>query len=238
MRLDKYLANSGAGSRKEVKQLIQKGRVSVNGLIIKDPGYILSEGDSRVTVDGESIIYEEYSYYMMNKPAGVITATEDKREKTVLDLMPPSVPKGLSPVGRLDKDTVGLLLLTNDGELAHRLLSPKTHVPKTYFAIVCGTDRHVDDSDIEAFFRGIELSDFTCKPAKLNVLKKKEGFVTETLVTIYEGKFHQIKRMFKAIGFEVIFLKRESMGPLSLDEKLSPGEFRRLSSEEINKLKS
>ncbi len=232
MRLDKFLADSGCGSRKDVKDMIRSRRVTVNGAPVKDPGTAVSDTDS-VLLDGEVISYSKYAYFMMNKPAGVITATEDRHQSTVLDLIKAPVPKGLSPVGRLDKDTVGLLLLTNDGELNHRLLSPKGHVPKKYFARLSpDADRlRLDDSDIAAFSDGIKLADMTCMPAKLSIISDLEAEVV-----IVEGKFHQVKRMFSSRGFSVVFLKRTSMGPLVLDPALPEGSYRPLSEDEIRSL--
>lgn len=189
-----------------------------------------------MTVYGEKIEYKEYIYLMMNKPAGVISATEDVREKTVIDLleMEDAVYEPF-PVGRLDKDTVGLLLLTNDGGLAHQLLSPKKHVPKTYYALVDGT---VTEEDKKAFSAGIMLDDgYVTKPAQLNILRCGE-IRSEIELTITEGKFHQVKRMFEAVGKTVVYLKRLSMGPIKLDEDLAEGEYRELTDEEIDLLKN
>ena len=236
MRLDKYLTDAGVGTRSEVKKYIKQKRITVNGNVAKDPGMQIAPREDAVLFDGNEIAYEEFVYFMMNKPAGVITATEDSRDKTVLDLIEPPIPKGLAPVGRLDRDTVGLLLLTNDGPLAHKLLAPKSHVAKTYFARVTG-DRHVDETDIKAFKDGLELSDFTCKPAELEVVTTPTDNISETRIKIYEGKFHQVKRMFAARGFTVTFLKRESMGGLRLDPSIAEGEYRRLTAEEIRCIK-
>ena len=232
MRIDKYLADSGIGSRSIVKDLIKKGRISVNESIVRDPGFHVDENKDSISVDGEPVSYNRFSYIMMNKPAGVITATTDKKDRTVLDLIDPPVPKGLAPVGRLDKDTTGLLLLTNDGELSHRLLSPKTHVPKTYYAKISGERISMDESDISAFKEGIELSDHHCLPAELSIIS-----ADEIRLTIYEGKFHQVKRMCQSRGFEVTYLKRESMGSLILDENLADGEYRYLTNEELEAIK-
>ena len=233
IRLDKYLADMGLGTRSELKKDIRKGLASVDGAVIKDPGYALS-GKEAVTFKGEPVLYEAEVYYMLNKPAGVITATEDRSQKTVLDLVDISRKKDVFPVGRLDKDTEGLLLLTNDGALAHRLLSPKHHVDKTYYARVSG---RLVQADIDAFERGVYImsEDYTALPAKLQILTS--GDESEALVTIQEGKFHQVKKMFDALGNEVLYLKRLSMGPLVLDEALKPGEYRRLTDEEIRLLK-
>ena len=231
IRLDKILADMGCGTRSEVKKEIRKGLVTVDGSVEKDPGKLL-KGSESITFRGECLVYEAVVYYMLNKPSGVVSATEDKKQKTVLDLITEGRKKDLFPVGRLDIDTEGLLILTNDGEMAHRLLSPAHHVEKTYFAKVRG---RLTEEDVRAFAEGLELSaDFTALPAKLEI--GATGEVSEALVTICEGKFHQIKRMFLKRGCEVLYLKRLSMGPLVLDEKLNPGEYRRLTEEEIRLL--
>ena len=238
MRLDKYLSDMGIGTRTELKKMIRKGQVSVNGVAVKDPGCVVSE-DAAVTVNGALIPYETLVYYMLHKPAGIISASEDPREATVIDLLPEPRRKDLFPVGRLDRDTEGLLLITNDGDLAHRLLSPKHHVDKVYYARVSG---QVTASDVAAFRKGLVLTDgLECMPAELEVLSvnsaETEGFQSEVRITIREGKFHQIKRMFQAIGMEVLYLKRLSMGPLQLDPELKPGESRRLTERERMALK-
>ena len=230
MRLDKYLSDMGVGTRSELKKDIRKGGVSVDGEVIKDPGHGV-DASSRVVFKGTVIRYEEFVYYMLNKPAGVISATDDKRTKTVIDFLPEDRRKDLFPVGRLDKDTEGLLLITNDGELAHALLSPRRHVDKKYYARIRGV---VTREDALAFASGIPLKDFTCMPADLVIERSSE--ISEVLVTIREGKFHQIKRMFEALGKEVIYLKRIEMGSLILDGELAPGEFRRLTEEELRSL--
>lgn len=231
IRLDKILADMGCGTRSEVKKEIRKGLVTVDGSVEKDPGRLL-KGSESITFRGERLVYEAVVYYMLNKPSGVVSATEDRKQKTVLDLITEGRKKDLFPVGRLDIDTEGLLILTNDGEMAHRLLSPAHHVEKTYFAKVRG---RLTEEDVRAFAEGLELSgDFTALPAKLEI--GAAGEVSEALVTICEGKFHQIKRMFLKRGCEVLYLKRLSMGPLVLDEKLNPGEYRRLTEEEIRLL--
>ena len=192
MRLDKYLADMHVGTRSEVKEQIRKGRVQVNGSVVKDPGLGVSAED-RVEADGVQIGYQEHFYYMLNKPAGILTATEDRKQPTVLDLFPENLRKNLAPVGRLDKDTVGLLLITDDGALAHRLLAPKSHVDKVYLA---GTDLPVTDEDVKRFAGGMTLADGTqLMPAGLEILSPDRS-----RVTIHEGKFHQIKRMFEACG--------------------------------------
>ena len=232
MRLDKLLSDMNIGTRSELKKNIRKGQVSVNGEVIKDPGISLN-GDEKIIYCGEEVSYSEFEYYMMNKPAGVLSATNDKRQKTVLDLIDGQHRKDLFPVGRLDKDTVGLLLITNNGKLAHELLSPSKHVDKTYLAKVDGV---INEDDVKAFEKGIKLDDdFTTLPAKLEI---KDPSGHEALVTIHEGKFHEIKRMFHACGKEIVYLKRLSMGAIRLDENLKEGEYRPLSRDEILLLNS
>ena len=231
MRLDKYLADMNVGTRSELKRDIRKGLVTVGGSVIKDPGKNVDPVTDEVCYRGRKIVDETFVYYMLNKPAGVISATDDKRTKTVIDLLPEDRRKDLFPVGRLDKDTEGLLLITNDGELAHALLSPRRHVDKKYYARIRGV---VTREDALAFASGIPLKDFTCMPADLVIERSSE--ISEVLVTIREGKFHQIKRMFEALGKEVIYLKRIEMGSLILDGELAPGEFRRLTEEELRSL--
>ncbi|MDN4592625.1 pseudouridine synthase [Polycladomyces subterraneus] len=233
-RLDKILSNMGYGTRKEIKKLIKAGYVTVNGEWADDPGMHVDPHDDVIEVDGERVIYRRYIYLMMNKPQGVLSATEDRESAVVVDLLHPEHAFFEPfPVGRLDKDTEGLLLLTNDGKLAHRLLSPKKHVPKTYYAEVEGA---VTDADVEAFSRGVTLDDgYRTLPAELNVLRS--GPKSEVELTIYEGKYHQVKRMFQAVGKRVTFLKRIAMGPLPLDPSLEPGEYRELTEEEVAALK-
>ena len=232
MRLDKLIANSTAWGRKEIKQFVKKGKVSVNGKVISDSGFHVDEQNDTVTLSGERIIYSRYAYLMLNKPDGYISATFDKHYPVVTDLVPDEFSHlDLFPVGRLDIDTHGLLLLTNNGDLAHRLLSPKSHVPKTYFV---RSSKPVTPSDIEVFKNGITLdADFTTQPS---VLSPSSDNPNESEVTIYEGKFHQVKRMFEAIDNEVIYLKRLSMGPLILDSSLPEGECRPLTEDEIQAL--
>lgn len=230
MRLDKFLADMGVGTRSEIKKEIKAGRVAVDGTQIKDPGFKVPS-DAAVTYCGMPVAYEEFEYFMLNKPAGVISASEDSREETVIDLIDEQKRKDLFPVGRLDRDTEGLLLITNDGELAHRLLSPKHHVDKTYYAKLAEI---ADASDVTLFREGLILTDgLECLPAELEILDPPD----EVLITIREGKFHQIKRMFQSVGNEVIYLKRLSMGPLELDPDLPCGQYRRLTGEEIASLK-
>ena len=225
MRLDKYLAEMGAGTRKEIGKAVRAGRVTVNGQTVKNAAMQVTAEDE-VSMDGVSVEYEEYVYYMLNKPAGVISATEDARERTVLDLISERQRKGLFPVGRLDRDTEGLLLITNDGGLAHRLLSPRHHVDKVYYARLDGS---VGEAEKTLFAQGLKVDDtLTALPAELEILEP----ATEVRVTIREGKFHQVKRMFEAVGREVLYLKRLSMGPLALDESLPKGDYRRLTAEE------
>jgi 16S rRNA pseudouridine516 synthase len=229
-RLDKILSNIGFGTRKEVKDLIKAGVVQVDGIIAKDSGLQVDPILQTIMVNNKELIYREFIYIMMNKPQGVVSATEDNRDTTVVDLLDESLQAfDPAPVGRLDKDTEGFLLLTNDGQLAHKLLAPKKHVPKTYFAHIEG---RVDESDIEAFTNGIILDDgYETLPAQLRILV--QGEVSQVEIIIYEGKFHQIKRMFQAVDKEVIYLKRMAMGSLKLDESLDTGEYRELTEEEL-----
>jgi 16S rRNA pseudouridine516 synthase len=235
MRLDKFLSNMGFGSRKEVKQLLKSGAVTVNGVPVKDSAAHVKEETDRVSVLGEVVEYIKYIYLMMNKPQDVISATEDARDQTVIDLLDPFHRHFEPfPVGRLDKDTEGFLLLTNDGKLSHNLLSPKKHVPKTYFAVIEGS---VTEEDVEKFREGVILDDgYETKPGILNILKS--GPQSEIELTITEGKFHQVKRMFEAVGKKVTYLKRLSMGSLELDPNLALGEYRELTDEEIAELKN
>ncbi|MGX6443093.1 pseudouridine synthase [Neobacillus sp. K501] len=234
MRIDKMLANLGYGSRKEVKQLLKSGAVKVDDVVVKDAKQHVDTNNQSVTLNGEVIEYKEFIYLMMNKPQGVLSATEDSVGETVIDLLEleDQVYEPF-PVGRLDKDTEGLLLITNDGQLAHRLLSPKKHVPKTYFAVI---DGEVTEEDITAFSKGVTLDDgYETKPGDLIILKS--GIRSDIELTITEGKFHQVKRMFQAVGKRVVYLKRISMGPLPLDETLELGEYRELTEEEVELLK-
>ena len=279
MRLDKFLADMGVGSRSDLKKAIRKSLVTVNGAVEKDPGAQVSAED-HICFDGAEIRYAEQQYYMLHKPAGVLSASEDRRQTTVVDLINLNdelVRKDLFPVGRLDKDTEGLLIITNDGPLAHQLLVPKHHIDKTYYAIVTGT---ITEDDQRAFTRGIRYDEkLTALPATLRVLstgktvadlRRELGFtatserllrtrlagpafigaeepaditedrlVSEVEITIQEGKFHQIKKMVKALpgGKEILYLRRITMGALRLDPNLAPGEFRKLSEDEIKILK-
>lgn len=232
IRLDKYLADMGKGTRSEVKKAISKGLVRVNGAVVKKPETKLDIEIDQVLYEGESVGYAQFEYYMLNKPAGVISATEDKRERTVVDLIEDKKRKDLFPVGRLDRDTEGLLLISNDGELAHRLLSPAKHVDKVYYAKIDGV---VTEADVEVFQKGIDIGEEKLtRPAKLRILQS--GEMSEIELTIREGKFHQVKRMFHAVGKEVVYLKRLQMGPLTLDETLKSGEYRKLTEQEITEL--
>ena len=239
MRLDKFLATVGLGSRKEVKGLIKKGQIKVNEKEIKSDKFQVNEWTDIVSYEGERLFHQKDFYYILNKPAGVISATQDNYEQTVLDLFDESsYREDLFPVGRLDKDTEGLLLITNDGALAHRLLSPKHHVDKCYFAKIRGI---VDESDRDSFKKGVNIgtpeNEEWTMPGELEILKTDErSGMSDIRLTIQEGKYHQVKRMFLARGKEVVYLKRERMGNLILDEKLCPGEHRKLTDEEIKNL--
>ncbi|WP_394121901.1 pseudouridine synthase [Planococcus donghaensis] len=234
MRIDKYLSNMGFGSRKEVKILLKTKAVEVNGEVVRDPKVHVDEHADQVLVGGEPVAYTEFIYLLMNKPQDVISATEDKYDQTVIDLLAEEDRHFEPfPVGRLDKDTEGFLLLTNDGKLAHELLSPKKHVDKTYYAKIEGI---VTEEDTKAFEEGVMLDDgYVTKPASLNILES--AAFSEIELTITEGKFHQVKRMFESVGKRVVYLKRLSMGPLSLDPELDLGEYRHLTEEEVNSLK-
>lgn len=232
MRLDKFLTEMGIGTRTEVKKYIKQGKVKVDGETVKLPETKVDAGRQEITYLEHPVQYKAFEYVMLNKPAGVVSATTDAREKTVLDLISEKKRKDLFPVGRLDKDTEGLLLITNDGELAHRLLAPKKHVDKVYYAKVKGV---VTEQDIVAFAEGISIGQGeTAKPAVLEILVS--DVLSEIRLTIQEGKFHQVKRMFAAVGKEVVYLKRLSMGSLILDESLRPGEYRPLTKEERERL--
>ena len=233
MRLDKYLCETGFGTRSQVKDLLKKGQVMVNGEVVKKPELKINETTDQILCQGKKASYQKNIYLMLHKPAGVVSATEDNREKTVLDLVRPEDRKnGLFPVGRLDKDTEGLLLLTDDGELAHRLLSPKKHVDKTYYAKI---DGQVTEEHVKQFREGLDIGDEKkTLPAVLTILLS--GPVSEIEVTIHEGRFHQIKRMFEAVGCKVTYLKRLSMGSLVLDKTLTPEEYRPLTEAELEGL--
>ncbi|EOT30433.1 pseudouridine synthase [Enterococcus saccharolyticus] len=233
MRLDKYLADMDFGSRKEVKQFIKKGLVSVNGTVVKSDKFQVNENEDNVVFDGEPVVYQKYFYYLLNKPAGVISATIDDYDETVMDLFDDEDYRDdLFPVGRLDKDTEGLLVITNDGALAHRLLSPKRHVEKEYYAQVAGM---MTPADVVAFEKGLTIDGGEeCLPAKLMIDTVNEVEETsEIRLILHEGKFHQVKRMVQAVGKEVTYLKRIRMGGLSLDETLDYGEHRGLTEAEL-----
>jgi 16S rRNA pseudouridine516 synthase len=245
MRLDKFLAESGKGTRSEVKKMISKGRVNLNGLPVKDPSFKVDPEKDVVKLDGETVVYAAFEYFMLNKPAGVISASKaDLRnpdELCVTDLIKEKLRDDLFPVGRLDKDTVGLLLITNDGELAHRLLSPKRHVDKTYYVKLSSA---VSPEDISKLEKGVDIGDdkptLPCRILPVSDTGPGDASMGSAspsgrsfYITIHEGRFHQIKRMFAACGTEVIYLKRLSMGSLLLDEKLGEGEYRRLTWEEL-----
>ncbi len=234
MRLDKLLANMGYGSRKEVKQLVKDKVVMIDGVLAKSTSQHVDPIAQQITVYGEVVAYREFIYVMLHKPPGVISATEDLRDTTVIDLLDPTLQHFAPfPVGRLDKDTEGLLLITNDGQLAHNLLSPKKHVPKVYYARIEG---EVTEADGEAFAKGVILDDgYETKPASLKIIASGEQ--SEIELTIQEGKFHQVKRMFEAVGKKVVYLKRLSMGSLQLDDNLALGEYRELTTQELTQLK-
>ncbi len=230
-RLDKIISNLGYGSRKEAKLLAKKGLIEVDGKIIKDSSVNIDPEKSIVKINGEEIFYRKYIYLMMNKPTGVISATHDSKDETVIDLL--ELDHQIFdpfPVGRLDKDTVGLLLLTNDGDFNHRMISPKWHVDKVYYSKI---DKEVNEKDQEAFKKGVVLDDgYKCLEAKLDIISASpEG--SEVRITIQEGKYHQVKRMFEARDKKVVYLKREEFGGLILDETLEEGEYRELSDEEL-----
>ena len=235
VRLDKFLADAGKGTRSEVKKFIQKGQVQVNGVPAKKPEIKVDPEKDVVVLSGETVgAAPEFVYYLLNKPAGCVSATEDRNDRTVMEYVP-SDRKGIFPVGRLDKDTEGLLIITNDGAMAHDLLSPKKHVDKTYYAKVKGK---ISDMEVKQFADGLFVDEeLTALPAILKVLSyNSDKDYSEIHVTIHEGKFHQVKRMFTAIGSEVLFLKRITFGALSLDESLKTGEYRTLTKEEISLL--
>lgn len=229
-RIDKVLSNLGYGSRSELKKICKNGLVKVNGKVINNPGVQVDVENDEIIFDGEKVTYKEFIYLMLNKPDGYISVTFDKRDPIVLDLIDKEdLVFEPFPVGRLDKDTEGLLVLTNDGQLAHRVLSPKKHVPKTYYAKIEGV---VTEDDIKAFAKGVTLDDgYETMPAELVILKSDE--ISEIELTIHEGKFHQVKRMFESVDKKVIYLKRLSMGKLQLDKNLALGEYRELTDEEI-----
>lgn len=229
IRLDKYLADMSVGTRSTVKTMIAKGRVKVDGVTVKDASVKINKNSAVVEADGKRLAYAEYEYYMLNKPSGVVSATTDKNERTVLDIIETKSRKDLFPVGRLDKDTEGLLLITNDGGLSHRLLSPQKHVDKTYYV---ETDRPIDENACTMLRNGVDIGDDKpTLPATLDVCRN--GGKETYLLTIHEGRFHQVKRMFHAAGAEVTYLKRISMGNLKLDSSLNTGEYRPLTKDEL-----
>ena len=231
LRLDRWLVTLGVGSRSEMQKLIRKGGVKVNGAMVKDPGQQVDENTAELTVNGTAVDGRLTRHVMLHKPAGLLTAARDKKQSTVMDLLPDVYNAiGCMPVGRLDKDTTGLLFLTTDGELNHRLLSPGRHVDKTYLAEVDGP---LDASHVAAFAEGLHLSDFDAQPARLEIIEPQTG-----RVTVHEGKFHQIKRMFTAVGREVTKLHRETFGSLTLDPNLPEGQWRELTDEELASLYS
>lgn len=231
MRLDKFLSDASPMGRREIKQHIKKGMVSVNGNAVKDPGTYVDETKDEVAFCGEVISYKKFVYLMLNKSEGYVSATYDKHYKVVTDLVDEEYAHfEVFPVGRLDIDTHGLLLLTNDGDLAHKLLSPKSHVPKTYYV---KSEKEVTDEDIKAFEEGIDLGDFKTIGGKCEIISDDKK---ECNLSIFEGKFHQVKRMFEAVGNKVTYLKRISMGSLTLDESLDEGNLRELTEEEFEKL--
>lgn len=230
MRLDKYLTTMGIGSRSQVKDYIKKGKVKINGEILKKPEYHVDEENDIIEFQGINLEYSKFYYYMLHKPAGYLSAVKDNHCQTVLDLLDVTPKDGLFPVGRLDKDTEGLLLITNDGALSHELLSPKKHVDKKYYVELDGA---LSESDIEAFQNGVDIGEKNLtKPAKLEILEDHQ----KAYITITEGKYHQVKRMFRSIGLTVTYLKRISMGNLVLDESLEKGEYRPLTKAEIEDL--
>ena len=233
MRLDKFLCEMGVGTRSEVKAYLKKGQVTVNGEIIKKPEVKIDENKDTICFQGLPLVYEAVQYFLLNKPADCVTATRDNLSETVMSFLPDNRRDDLFPVGRLDKDTEGLLLITNDGQLAHELLSPKKHVDKTYFAVING---EVREEHKQLFFEGLDIGDEDLTmPAKLEIIKS--GEVSEIELTIQEGRFHQVKRMFEAIGTKVTYLKRISMGPLVLGD-LKPGEVRILTDSELDALRN
>ena len=233
IRLDKYLKDMGIGTRKEVKEYIRKKLVKVNSEIIKNDDYKVDEDNDIITFNDEIIKYEKFVYLMLNKPAGVVSATFDNKDKTVIDLIGEYKHLDLFPFGRLDKDSEGLLIISNDGKLAHELLSPKKHVDKKYYVDVEGI---VTDDDVQTFKDGINLDNELCKPAKLEIIESNA--ISRCYVTISEGKYHQVKRMFESVNKKVIYLKRITFGNISLDNNLNLGEYRKLTEKEIELLKN
>ena len=237
MRLDKFLANSGIGTRKKVKEILKKKKISVNGIFVKDGKIHIDEKKDAIKYENEVISYKPFVYIMMNKPAGVISATEDSHHKTVIDLLNNKYRTyDVFPVGRLDIDTEGLILLTNDGILSHNLLSPKKHVDKKYYVKIA---KPLSENDVKTLENGIKLEEnFITKKANVEIISEDlESNSYQVYITISEGKFHQVKRMFKAVNNEVLYLKRVKMGNLSLDENLKLGEYRELTGKDLDELK-
>ena len=233
MRLDRWLSTLGEGSRSQLQKLIRAGKAQVNGRTVTDPGFSCNTLADSLSLNGKSTDGRLERHVMLHKPAGLLTAARDKKQPTVMDLLPPAYASiGCMPVGRLDKDTTGLLLLTTDGEMNHRLLAPGRHVDKVYRAVVDGP---LTDADVSAFAAGLKLSDFDAQPARLEILASSPEEAT-ALVTVQEGKFHQVKRMFSAVGREVTALHRLSFGPLQLDDQLPEGRWRELTDDELHSL--
>ncbi len=230
LRLDKYLCDVGLGSRNDAKEYLKKGLVTVNGMVQKRYEFKVNPDADAVTCEGKLLQYQQFYYYMLHKPSGVVTATEDRTEQTVMSLLKDAAGRDLFPVGRLDKDTEGLLLITNDGALSHALLSPKKHVPKTYLVEI---PKALSLAQTEALEKGLDIGDAKVTlPAVIEVLDE-----TRITLTITEGRFHQVKRMLSAVGSEVLYLKRISFGPLKLDNSLEKGSYRALTTEEVQKLR-
>jgi 16S rRNA pseudouridine516 synthase len=233
MRLDKYLSEAGIGSRRQVKTYIKKGFITINEKKVTKPEMKIDIGKDIVEYNGCVVEYVKFEYFMLNKPQGVVSATKDNVLATVLELIKDKKREDLFPVGRLDKDTEGLLIITNDGELSHNMLSPRKHVNKTYFAVI---DGFVTENDVELFEKGLDIGDEKLTlPARLKILKNDT--ISEIELIIQEGRFHQVKRMFEAVNKKVLFLKRIEMAGLALDEGLEPGEYRRLTQDEIDLLR-
>lgn len=225
IRIDKYLCDMSIGSRSEIKEYIRKKLITVDGVVVTDPGMKISE-DSAVTFKGEPLQYKQFRYYMLNKPQGVVSATKDNIDTTVMDLLKGVNTRDMFPVGRLDKDTEGLLIITNDGELSHRLLSPRSHVDKCYLVQLMHS---ITADDIKSLSKGVDIGDDTLTlPAKVEAIAADRIYLTIT-----EGRYHQVKRMLEAVGNKVVFLKRVSFGPLELDSGLAPGQYRELDDSEI-----
>ena len=240
MRLDKYLGDHNVGTRKQIKEYLKNGRCTVNGVVVVKPDVHINENSDEITFDGKVLSYARFHYFMLYKPAGVVSATNDKKNTTVLDLLKEENVKDLSPCGRLDIDTEGLLLITDDGVLIHKLLSPKKHVDKVYEVHI---DHELSEDDIKRLTDGVDIGDKNddgsvkvTLPARVNAKGSDPDGNPVIELTIHEGRFHQVKRMLEAVGNEVLFLKRLSMGPLFLDENLEPGEYRALTDEELKKL--